>query len=36
MKRPEFLGFFGGVAPWPPLGLAVPSMPLARDGQVIE
>lgn len=36
MKRPELLVFFGGVAPWPSLGLAVPSMLLARDDQVIE
>jgi hypothetical protein len=36
MKRREFLGFLGGVAPWPSLGLAGLPMLLARDDQVIE
>ncbi len=36
MKRQEFLGFLGGVAPWPSFSLAVPSTLLARDDQVIE
>jgi hypothetical protein len=36
MKRREFLGFLGGVAPWPSLGLAVPSTFFVHDDQVIE
>jgi hypothetical protein len=36
MKRREFLGFLGGVALWPPLGLAVLSTLLARNDQAIE
>jgi hypothetical protein len=36
MKRPEFLGFIGDVAAWPPLGLVVPPMFLARADEVTE